>query len=158
MPTANARLIESVMVAIYTLMDVLHLVVAGVWAGWTMFMAALVVPVARDGRLGADALDWMTGWFVRVSQAAPVIMLLTGGYMVSQGAITGTPLDSLRGQLVVTMVVLWIVLSGLSNAAGRRLTDGIEAGGVESAAHRTTMLFYGAGVVALLLLVVGGWL
>lgn len=94
------------MVTIYTLMDILHLVVAGVWAGWTVFMAALVVPAARDGRLGTDALGWITGWFVRVSQAAPVIMLITGGYMVSQGAITGTPLDSLRGQHVVTMVIL----------------------------------------------------
>lgn len=154
----TALLFELGMATLYTLMDILHLLVAGVWAGWTVFMAALVVPAARDGRLGADALGWMTGRFVRVSQAAPIIMLLTGGYMAIQGAITDAPLRSLRGQLVVTMVVLWFALSGLSNAASHRLTDGIESGGVESAAQNVTMLFYGAGVSALALLFVGGWL
>lgn len=154
----SACLVTLTMVTIYTLMDILHVLVAGVWAGWTVFMAVLVVPAARDGRLGADALSWLTGRFTRFSQIAPVIMLLTGGYMASQGVITDAPLDTLQGQLVVTMVVLWVVLSGLSNVASRRLIAGVESGGAEPAARNTAMVFYVAGGVALALLLVGGWL
>lgn len=139
-------------------MDILHVLVAGVWAGWTVFMAVLVVPAARDGRLGADALSWLTGRFTRFSQIAPIVMLLTGGYMASQGAITEAPLNSLQGQLVMTMIVLWLVLSGLSNVASRRLLAGVESSGVEPAARSTAMIFYVAGGVALALLLVGGWL
>ncbi|WP_248910038.1 hypothetical protein [Halocatena marina] len=139
-------------------MDILHVLVAGVWAGWTVFMAVLVVPAARDGRLRADALSWLTGRFTRFSQIAPIVMLLTGGYMASQGAITEAPLNSLQGQLVMTMIVLWLVLSGLSNVASRRLLASVESSGVEPAARSTAMIFYVAGGVALALLLVGGWL
>lgn len=85
-------------------------------------------------------------------------MLLTGGYMASQGLITGSPLRSLQGQLVVTMVGLWIVLSGLTNMAGRCLTIRSESVGIERAARNTSRLFSVAGVVGLALLLVGGWL
>lgn len=146
------------MVTVYTLMDILHVLVGGVWAGWTAFMAALIVPAARDGRLDADALDWLTGRFARFSQIAPVVMLLTGGYMASQGVVTDGPLDSLRGQLVVTMVGLWLVLSVLSNVASRRLVAGVGSDGDEPVARDTAMGFYVAGGVALALLLVGGWL
>lgn len=139
-------------------MDILHVLIAGVWAGWTVFMAVLVVPAARDGRLGADALSWLTGRFTRFSKIAPIVMLLTGGYMASQRAIAEAPLNSLQGQLVVTMIVLWLVLSGLSNVASRRLLAGVESSGVESAARSTAMIFDVAGGVALVLLLVGGWL
>ncbi|WP_306061795.1 hypothetical protein [Natronococcus wangiae] len=146
------------MVRIYALMAILHVIVGGVWTGWTVFMAALIVPAARDGRFDADALSWLTGRFARFSQLAPAIMLLTGGYMASQGIVPDAPLSSLRGQLVVTMVGLWFVLSALSNAASRRLVAGVGSDGVEPAARDSAMVFYVAGGVALALLLVGGWL
>lgn len=139
-------------------MDIFHVLVAGVWAGWTVFMATLVIPAAHDGRLDAEALTWLTGRFARFSQIAPVFMLLTGGYMASQGAVTDAPLNSLQGQLVVTMVGLWVVLSALSNMASRRLVTSIEPGDVELAARSAARSFYVAGGVALVLLLVGGWL
>lgn len=146
------------MVTLYTLMDVVHLMIAGVWAGWTVFMAVLVVPGARDGRLDASTLVWLTGRFARFSRAAPLAMLLTGGYMASRGFVADLPLNSLRGQLVMMMVVLWLVLSVLNNAASRRLSAGIESAGAEGSARDASVLFSAAGVVALGLLLVGGWL
>ena len=146
------------MVSIYTLMNVLHLMVAGVWAGWTVFMAALVVPAARDGDLDGTALDRLTAGFGRFSQVAPLVMLLTGGYMASRGVVTDSLLASLRGQLIVAMVVLWLALSALSNAASQRLTAGIESAGVDRSACDVSVAFSAAGVVALALLLVGGWL
>ena len=156
--TADALLVSLTMVTTYTLMNVLHLTVAGVWAGWTVFMAVLVVPAARDGDLDGAALDRLTSGFARFSQIAPLVMLLTGGYMASQGLVADSLLTSLRGQLVVTMVVLWLALSALSNVASRRLATGIESIGVDRSADAVSTTFSAAGVVALALLLVGGWL
>lgn len=147
-----------VSVSPYLTMRIVHLLVAGVWAGWIAFMAALVVPAARDGRLGADALGWMTGRFSRFSQVAPVVMLLTGGYMAGQAYSGVSLLGNFRGNLVLAMVVLWLVLSALTNVSSRRLVGSVESVGAERAANDASMPFYAATVVALALLLVGGWL
>lgn len=143
---------------LYAAMRIVHLTTGGVWAGWTVFMAALVVPAARDGRLDADAVTWLCGRFARLSQLAPVVMLLTGMYMVGAGVPTDALLASLRGYLVLTMVGLWLLLSALTVASSRRLTAGVAAVGVERAAAAARAPFAAAGVVALGLLLVGGWL
>lgn len=154
----RARLSVMVDTSLYVMLRIVHLLVAGVWAGWTVFMAALVVPAARDGRLGADALGWVTGRFARFSQVAPVVMLLTGGYMIGQGFSGVSLLESFRGTLVLAMVVLWLVLSALTNVSSRRLVGSVESAGAGRAASDTSMLFSLAAVVALALLLVGGWL
>lgn len=155
---ADSPLVSLAMATLYTLMEILHLMIAGVWAGWTVFMAVLVVPAARDDRLDAGALVRLTHGFARISQVSPFVMLLTGGYMLSQGFITGSPLNSSQGRLVVTMVGLWVVLSVSSNVASRRLLAGIESLGVEHSARTVSTMFTVAGVAALALLFVGGWL
>ncbi|GKZ15972.1 CopD family protein [Haladaptatus sp. T7] len=138
-------------------MRIVHTLFAGVWAGWTVFMAALVVPAARDGKLGADGIRWMTQQFTRFSSLSSVVLLLTGGFMAGDLYTTETLTGSSRGHLVLTMVVLWLALSGLSHMAGSRLKKNLDAGAKQAAAGATT-LFYVAGVVALGLLVVAGWL
>lgn len=142
----------------YVVMRIVHLMTAGVWAGWTVFMAALVVPAARDGRLGPDAVRWLTRRFTWFSMAAPLVMFLTGMYMVGQRYPTDVLLSSTRGFLVLTMIGLWIVLSATTNVSGRRLAGSIDEGGARRAAKTSSPLFTLAGVVALALLLVGGWL
>lgn len=154
----DTLLVFHAMATVDTLVRTLHLMTAGVWAGWTVFMAALVIPAAREGRLGADGLSWMTGRFSLFSKVAPVVMFLTGMYMLGQGYSGDALLTSTRGNLVVTMVGLWIVLSAVTNVASRRLTTGVEVGGVEQATSGVMMMFSVAGVAALGLLFVGGWL
>lgn len=147
-----------VSLSVYVAMRVLHLTTAGVWAGWTVFMAALVVPAARDERLDAGAVTLLTHRFTRFSQVAPLVMLITGGYMMSRAYADTSPLDSGRGTLVVTMVVLWLVLSVTANLAGIRLERRTDSLGVKEAAGNQRALFAVAAVVSLSLLLVGGWL
>jgi uncharacterized membrane protein len=146
------------MTSLYSVMEVLHLLFAGVWAGWTVFMAALVVPAARNGLLDADALGWLTSKFGLFSKIAPVVMLVTGGYMAGQGYAIDSLLSAPRGQLVLTMVGLWMVMSALSNVLSRRLTTRAESSGVKRAASDVSVPFTAAGIVALALLLVGGLL
>ncbi|WP_247002413.1 hypothetical protein [Halosolutus gelatinilyticus] len=145
-------------ITLYVAMRIVHLLIAGVWTGWTVFMAALVVPAARDGYFDPDTLTWLTTRFSLFSKAAPLIMFFTGMYMIGEGYASDTLLTSFRGQLVLTMIGLWIALSFLTNVSSRRLIDSIETTTVEGATQNGWTSFTLAGVVALGLLVVGGWL
>ncbi|ELZ05937.1 hypothetical protein [Natrialba asiatica] len=145
-------------VTLYDAMRIVHLMTAGVWAGWTVFMAAVVVPTARDGCFDPDGLTRLTGRFSLFSKVAPLIMFFTGMYMIGEGYASDTLLTSARGQLVLTMIGLWIALSILTNVPSRRLIDRIEAIGVEEAARNGWLSFALAGFVSLGLLVVGGLL
>jgi uncharacterized membrane protein len=136
-------------------MRIIHTLFAGVWAGWTVFMAALVVPAARNGKLGADGLRWMTQQFSRFSSLSSLVLLLTGGFMAGNLYTGETLISGSRGHLVLTMVVLWFVLTGLSHMGSSRLKKNL-SDGVPQAAKAATTLFYVAGVVALALLVVAG--
>ncbi|QLG60258.1 hypothetical protein [Halorarum salinum] len=147
-----------VTVTLEATMRILHLMTAGIWAGWTVFMAVLVVPGARDGRLDPEALRWLTGQFSLLSKGAPLVTFVTGTYMVGQGYTTDALLYSSRGTLVLTMIGLWLVLSGVTNLSSRRLTGCVDEIGVERAARDARAPFAAAGVVALALLLVGGWL
>lgn len=126
---------------------IIHTLFAGVWTGWTVFMAALVVPAARNGKLGADGLRWMTQQFSRFTSLASVILLLTGGLMAGTLYTTESLPGSSRGHLVLTMVVLWFVLTGLSHVGSSRVKKNLDSG-VPQAAKSATTLFYAAAVVA----------
>ncbi len=136
-------------------MRILHTVFAGVWAGWTVGMAALVVPAARNGHIGEDGLRWLTTQFSRFSSLSSLVMLLTGGFL-AQKLYPGSSLTgSSRGHLVLTMVVLWFVLTGLAHMSSARVTKNLEDS-AKSAAKKATTWFYAAGVVAVCLLIVAG--
>lgn len=129
-----------------TVVYALHLLFAGLWTGSVAYAAATLPRVAGD--LSASARDDLVGTLRNVSRASAVVLLLTGGYMLTLagytegGALTGTG----RGHLVLTMVGLWAVLAGLVEVAGGRLDDGRDA----------ATLLYGAAVVAVALLLDAG--
>lgn len=129
-----------------TVVYALHLLFAGLWTGSVGYAAATFPRVAGD--LSTAVRDTFVGTLRTVSRASAVVLLLTGGYMLTLagytegGALTGTG----RGHLVLAMVALWLVLAGLVEVAGGRLADGEDATG----------LLYGAAVVAALLLLDAG--
>ncbi|MFH5796997.1 CopD family protein [Haladaptatus sp. CMAA 1911] len=136
-------------------MRIIHTLFAGVWAGWTVFMAALVIPAAREGKLGADGLRWMTRQFSRFTSLSSLVLLISGGLMASTLYTIETLMRGSRGHLVLTMVALWFVLTGLSHVGSSRVKKNLDRG-PSQAAKAATRLFYAATVVALALLVVAG--
>lgn len=135
-----------------------HLLVAALWTGSVVFVAYAVVPLARDGDMNASPLGAISGKLTTLSRASAVLLLLTGGHMAGTAytveSLTGSP----RGHLVLTMLVLWLVLTGLVEVAGSKLTDGTARDKVREPAREATRFFQGATVVALLLLVDAGLL
>ena len=136
-------------------MNLLHTLFAGLWAGAAVFVAALVVPAARDGRLGAEALDWLTQQYTRFSSLAALVLLATGGHLAGTRYTSSSLFETSRGHLVLTMVALWFLLIGLSHAGRSRLSDGLSRS-ARDAADDAAMFFYAAGAVAVGLLLVAG--
>lgn len=147
-----------VTITAYLVMRMVHQVIAGVWVGATVFMAVLFIPIVRNDHISADGVIWTTNWFGRFSKFAPILMVLTGLYMLSQRYATEALFASVHGVLIVTMILLWIVLSALTNVGSHRLSSRSGTGDVATAAGDVSLIFYGAGVVSLALLCIGGWL
>lgn len=124
----------------------LHLLFAGLWTGSVMFAAVTLPTISGD--LSASARDTLVGALRNISRASSVVLLLSGGYMLTLAGYTeGSVLTATgRGHLVLTMVVLWFALAGLVEVAGSKLADSDDA----------TTLLYGAAVVSVLLLLDSG--
>jgi len=129
-----------------TVVYALHLLFAGLWTGSVLFAAATLPGVA--GGLPASARDSFVGALRNVSRASSAVLLLSGGYMLTLAGYTdgGTLTGTGRGHLVLTMLVLWLALAGLTEVAAGKLEDSEDA----------SSILYGASVVAVLLLLDAG--
>lgn len=146
------------MAVVNTAVGVLHLLFAGLWTGAVAFVAWQVVPLFRDGDLGVEPGTAIISGLRGLSRASALVLLLTGGHLAASRYTAATLFGSGRGHLVLTMVALWLVLTGLVEVASGRALDELEAGRLRTAGETTATLFAAAAVVALLLLVVAGLL
>lgn len=140
------------------IMRVVHMTFGGLWTGATLFMVGLVLPAARRGHLGADALAWVTKRFSYLSMASVLAMLLTGGHLAGTLYTFERLASPGRGHLVLTMLALWFVLAGLLHVGTGRITDALEGGSAADAAAAGRTWYRVSGLVALGLLVVAGLL
>lgn len=123
-----------------------HLVFAALLTGSVLY-AAWVIP-AISGSLSGGSVEVLATRLRWISRASALVLFLTGGYMLSAfGYVPGSRLTgSTEGYLVLAMVALWLVLVGIVEAAGSRLTAGRDA----------TTLLYAAATVAILVLLDAG--
>lgn len=137
-------------------MAVLHLLFAGVWTGSVVFVALWVLPLARAGDVRPDPLASMVARLRSVSRWSALVLLATGGHMAGSRYTGDTLLGTTSGNLVLAMVALWLVLVGLVEVGGGRLSRGLDEGKLREPARDATRLFRAAAAVAGLLLVVAG--
>lgn len=138
---------------------VLHAVFAGLWTGSVLFVTLGVVPLARDGTLNAAPLASVTGRLSALTRASAVVFLATGVYMgVARSYTTDTLTSSTTGYLVVSMVVLWFVLTGLVEVATSKLRDGTEQDKVREPARNARPFLLAGSVLAVALLANSGLL
>jgi putative copper export protein len=132
----------------------IHLVVAAMWVGSVSFFAFGVLPLAREGSLNAAPLERFTERLQVGSRLASVLLLLSGGYMISlAGYETSSLVSSTSGHLVLGMVVLWVALTGLVEVGASRVLEGAEDLKVRTPAKRATAILRVATLVGVLLLV-----
>lgn len=134
----------------------IHILFAALWTGSVLFVTYSILPLARDGNLNAAPLASLTGKLQTISRTSVVLLLLTGGHIAAQRYTAETLIESGRGHLVVTMVVLWLVLAALVEVGANRLTAGTNAEKVRSPARKAMRIFQAASLVAVLLLLDAG--
>jgi uncharacterized membrane protein len=138
---------------------VLHAVFAGLWTGSVLFVTLGVVPLARAGTLNAAPLESVTGRLSTLTRASAVVFVVTGVYMgVARSYTTDTLTSSTTGYLVVSMVVLWFVLTGLVEVATSKLRDGTEQDKVREPARNARPFLLAGSVLAVALLANSGLL
>lgn len=132
-----------------------HLVVAAVWVGAVFLYAFGVLPLAREGEVNAAPLERLTERLRFGSRMAAVVLLLSGGYLISLAGHEQTLVSSVSGLLVLAMLGLWLVFTGLVEIGAGRVLDGTEELKVRTPAERATTLFRVATLVGVLVLVDG---
>jgi uncharacterized membrane protein len=137
----------------------IHLVFAALWAGSVCFVAAVVLPLARDGAFNTTRpLEVISGKLTTVSRVSSLVLLLTGGHLAGRGYTAETLFGTLGGRLVLAMVVLWLALTALVEIGAKRLEAGLTGKKIREPARDSLTAFRAAAVAAVGLLVVAGLL
>lgn len=146
------------MTVVDSVMQVVHVLFAGLWTGSVLFVVGAVLPASAAGSISSAAMETIStrlSWLTRISA---VVFVATGGHLAGTGYTAESLIGTGRGQLVVAMLVLWLVLTGLVEIGCKRLGGSAAAANVDTAVDTTRPVFLAAGGVALLLLVDAGLL
>jgi len=141
-----------------SIMQILHVLFAGLWTGSVLFVVGAVLPAATAGSISAPAMSTMTtrlAWLTRISA---LVFVATGGHLAGTRYTSETLFSTPRGQLVVAMLVLWLALTALVEIGCKRLGGSDAPPNVQTAVANTRPIWLAAGVVAVLLLVDAGLL
>ncbi|ELY92975.1 hypothetical protein C483_06585 [Natrialba hulunbeirensis JCM 10989] len=135
----------------------LHLVFAAIWAGSVFYVAFVVLPLARDGAFNSTApLEVISSKLTTISRVSALVLLLTGSHLAATRYTSERLFGSIDGQLVLTMVGLWLLLAALVEIGSKRLESGLNGKKLREPAANALGLYRLAAVVAIALLVVAG--
>lgn len=133
----------------------MHLVVAASWVGAVLFYTVGVVPLARAGSVNAAPLEHLTERLRFGSRVGAVVLLLSGGYLISLAGHETSLLSTPSGLVVLAMLAGWVVFAGLVEVATGRVLAGTEELKVRSPANRATWVLRFATVVGVVVLALG---
>lgn len=141
-------------------MIAIHLVFAALWIGAVAYMALAILPLARDGGLDGEPLDYLVGKVLWISRIGALAMLITGSHLMGTGGYFDMEhlLETTQGLAVVAMVVLWLALIVVVEIAGRRIRSGLGANLVREPARDGLTWFYVATAIGVLLFIDGALL
>lgn len=146
------------MALVDTVFSTLHLLYGGLWTGAVAFFAWRVRPLVADGTLGVEAADRLASGLQWLTRGGVLVFLVTGGHMAAN-RYPGTALvDQGRGHVVLAMLVSWLVLTALVEFGAGKMRGELGSGRLRTAGKSTRTPFLAAAAVALLLLVLGGYL
>lgn len=141
-----------------TATSTLHLLYGGLWTGAVLFFVWQVRPLVAAGTLGIEPANRLAAGLQWLTRGGVLVFLATGGHMAAT-LYPGTALvDRGRGHLVLTMLVSWLVLTALVEFGAGRMRRELDAGRLRTAGRSTRASFLAAAAVALVLLVLGGYL
>lgn len=136
----------------------IHTIFAALWTGGTLVVAGTVIPAARRELLGTKGLALIARRFWYLTVASVLMLLFSGGHLAGTLYTAESLQTTGRGNLVLTMVGLWLVLAVVLFFGFRRLTGNSSEKSAMAAATKARPWFLGASVVSIALLVVAGLL
>lgn len=136
----------------------IHVGFAVLWTGSVLFLAAAVVPPATRGDIGADALGHLVGRLRLLTRLSAVAFVVSGGHMAGTLYTFETLTGTGRGHLVLSMIVLWFLITGLVEVGSGKAVGGLDAGKLRDPARDAKPFFYGAAGLSVLLVVTAGLL
>ncbi|UOO94204.1 hypothetical protein MUK72_09495 [Halococcus dombrowskii] len=136
----------------------IHTVFAALWTGGTLVVAGAVIPAARSELLNTDGLALVARRFRYLTAASVLLLLFSGGHLAGTLYTAETLQTTGRGNLVLAMVGLWLVLAIVLFFGFRRLSGSRSNRSAAAAATNARPWFLGASVVSIALLVVAGLL
>jgi len=145
---------DPVLISVYAV----HMIFAALWTGSVVFVTIGVLPTAMNGASDPGPLSSMIGRLQTVSRASALLLFLTGGHLAGTLYGVDTLTASLRGNLVLAMLVLWFLLAGLVEVGSSKLLDGFDEQKLREPARNARPFMLGATAVAILLLVDAGLL
>lgn len=137
----------------------IHLLFAALWAGSVCFVAAVVLPLARDGAFNTTRpLEVVSGKLTTISRVSSLVLFLSGGHLAGTGYTAESLFGSTNGRLVLVMVALWLALTALVEIGTKRFENGLTGKKIREPARDALPVFRAAAVAAIGLLVVAGLL
>ncbi|UIO99134.1 CopD family protein [Halobaculum sp. CBA1158] len=146
------------MQAALTAAYVFHTLFAGLWVGAVVLTAWKVIPLAKAGDVSSELLGGVVSGVSTITRVGALVFLATGGHMAAtvygaEGLFTPP-----RGHVVLTMLALWVVMTGLVEVAGSKVRSALEQNKVRTAGRDAGTFYTAAAVIGFVLLVLGGYL
>lgn len=136
----------------------LHLIYGGLWTGAVLFFVWRIHPLVSQGVLGVEPADRIVSGLRWLTRGGVLVFVVTGGHMAAN-IYPGTNLFTTGpGHVVLLMLVCWLVLTALVEMGGAKMQSELDAGRLQTAGKDTRLPFIASGVLAFVLLVLGGYL
>ena len=145
------------MTLIHAVMWSLHVGFAILWTGSVRFVSLAVVPPAIRGDVGAKLLSTVVGRLRWITRIGALVFVATGGHMAGQLYTVDTLTGTGAGHLVLTMIALWLIITGLVEVASSKAVAGLD-GDIAGAAADAKPFFYAAAGLSIALIVTAGLL
>lgn len=142
---------------------VVHQLVGGLWIGSVVFVGLAVAPLGRDASIDPDALGTIVERAVTISRVGALLMLLSGlhvlYYLTLGEELDPEPLlESGRGHLILTMILLWLGVIAAVEIGGSRLRSGLAEDKLREPARDALPFLRAAAFLGIAVLTVGGML
>jgi uncharacterized membrane protein len=136
----------------------IHTIFAALWTGGTLVVAGAVIPAARSELLSTEGLTLIARRFWYLTVGSVLLLLFSGGHLAGTLYTAETLQSTGRGNLVLAMVGLWLVLAVVLFFGFRRLISDLPEKSAVAAATKARPWFLGASIISIALLVVAGFL
>lgn len=141
-----------------TAFNTLHLLYGGLWTGAVVFFAWQIRPLIAEGTLGVEPAERIVSGLRWLTRGGALVFVVTGGHMAAQSYTSTTLFGSPRGHTVLGMLACWLIVTGLVEMGAGKMLGELDAGRLRTAGKDTRLPFLAAGVLSLVLLLLGGYL